>query len=64
MQPNKLVILNKRHYILTNSVYNVRKNLDLEITISEIFFKKLSSVSIKNWWGTYFKWTDAKKLTE
>jgi len=59
----KLAILNECHYLLTNSVYTLRKIKDLEITKLEIFSKTLLSASIKNWWGTYFKWTDVKKLT-
>ena len=58
----KLAILNKFRYLQTNAVYRVRKILDLEITKSEIFFKKLPSASTKNGWGTYFEWIDIKKL--
>ena len=57
-----MAILNECHYLLTNSIYTGGKILDLKITRSDTFFKKLSSASIRNWWVPYFKWTDDKKI--
>ena len=64
IEANKLEILDECHCLHTNSIYTVKKILDLEMSKLEMFFKKLSSASTKNWWDTYFKLTDIKKLTE